>query len=75
MKRVIAVYGSPETRWEDALRWAKDNGYTAKTIRERCYKALNHKAAMYYANEPDIIRDYTMKGTPRLTDEALDGND
>ncbi len=72
MSRLIAVYGSPDSRWEDALRWARDNGYKTRVTRQRCYKGINHRAEMYYASSQQIVDDYAIKGTERLSDEELD---
>ena len=75
MSKLIAIYRAHESFWIGACRWAKDNEYPTSVTNETCFKGINHRATMFYADDPVIVDEYAVKGVKRLTDEQLMGID
>lgn len=75
MKQLIVIYRSSDSLWADACTWASDNGVERKVISESCYRGMNYRATMFYAQSESIASDYAVRGVERLTDEQLSGGE
>lgn len=71
MSELIAIYRTADSLWLEACQWSKDNGVERRVSNEDCYKGINHRATMFYADDELIVSEYALKEIPRLTDDDL----